>query len=211
MKKIITITMAVALLSMSSAFALSPIKMGIKAGITAQTANLNHSALADYSLSTKSRIGGQVGAFARINLLLFHIQPELLYSMNRYELTATPNLMHSRQSTSIVKQNSLDVPVLLGFKFLFIRVNAGPVFNIMNEGSVKIKDDVQHSVDYFKSSVSYALGVGVDLDKVSIDVRYNGQFKKSEQIISIGENSDRNSDSFDSSYGNWAFTVGYSF
>ena len=213
MKKKVICVVALALMSASSTFALSPIKMGLKAGITAQTAKLNHSQLKDYSLSTNSRVGGQIGAFARLNLLLFHIQPELIYSMNRYELTATPSSIIARESSSVVKQNSLDVPVLFGMKFLIFRVNAGPVFNIMNEGSVRIEDDIKHSVDYLKSSVSYALGVGIDLDKVSIDLRYNGQFKKSTQSIAIGELSgiSGNSGDFKSSYGNWAFTLGYAF
>ncbi len=210
MKKKIIIVMACALLSASASYALSPIKMGIKAGITAQTANLSGPNLPDYNLSTNARIGGQVGAFARINLLLFHIQPELIYSMNRYDLEATPTANFLPRSTSVVKQNSLDVPVLFGFKLLMFRINAGPVFNIMNEGSVKMKDDITHAVNYTKSSVSYALGLGLDLDKVGIDVRYNGQFKKSMQHIEIGDLG-RNAGEFDSAYGNWAFTIAYSF
>lgn len=209
MRKKIIIVMVFALLTTFSGYALSPLKVGIKAGITSQSAKLNKTDLEDYKLSTQSRIGGQVGVFARLNLLLFHVQPEMLFSMNRYQLTSTSREDLST-TTSTVKQNSLDVPVLLGFKFLMFRVNAGPVFNIMSEGSTGNKDNIiKHDVNFTKSTVSYALGLGLDLDNVGIDVRYNGQFKKSPQSIQISDIA--NMADFDSSYGNWAFTVAYSF
>ena len=209
MKNKIIIAIAIALFSASASYAAPIIKVGIKAGINAQSANFSSPELTNYSLSTKSKIGGQFGAFARINLLMFHVQPELMYSMNRFMLKATPkSQLSSGPSESTVKQNSLDVPVLFGFKFLIFRVNAGPVFNIMNEGSTKMHDDIKHSVHYTKSSVSYAVGLGLDLDKVSLDVRYNGQFKESTQSIKIG---DSDVADFKTPYGNWAFTVGYSF
>ena len=61
-----------------------------------------------------------------------------------------------------------------------VRVMAGPVFTVLNDNS-GLKDI---SVEQLRSTCSYAVGLEARvLNKLRIDVRYNGQFKKKTTAI----------------------------
>lgn len=212
MRMKIVVLSLLATVGFMSAHAMKPIQMGIKGGLTWQTVDYRGAKAGDYRLYSDPRMGTQLGVVARINLLMLHVQPELLYSMDRYELNVEPadgvggDLKRSR---SIVKVNSFELPVLFGVKLLMVRLNAGPVFNLSNEVSVKSKSGSAHTVTAVKSTIGYAAGVGLDLGKWSIDARYSGQFRRPLQTVQI-MGLDKAYD-FRTNFGNWAFTLSYLF
>ncbi len=183
------------------------VQFGVRAGLNVETVDLLHPNTSLYKLATDDKVGFQLGFTSRINLAMFYIQPELLYNMNRYKLIATPETGSVSKST--VKVNTMEVPVLVGVKILLLHVNAGPVFNVMTNTSVK-SGSAAHSVSMVKPTVSYMIGAGLDLGRVSIDARYNGQFKRPEQSILIGTVESVGRD-FKTKMQSWTFSVGYMF
>lgn len=168
-----------ALLAASPASALSPIKFGLKAGLQTQSMNLSHSTTLS-SLSADGNLGFQLGAMSRISLGPIYIQPELVYNYSPYTLT-------SDAGTCKLVDNNLEVPVLLGWKILFLRVMAGPTFNLMDQTKVRSGNMPQgFDADLDKYALGYQVGLGIELLKrLNIDVRYDGQFSRATQNIVV--------------------------
>jgi hypothetical protein len=144
------------------------------------------------------------GVFARAGLLGFFVQPEVLYSQRKGAFTSNAD------STAVTNTLSyIDVPVLVGYKLLFARINFGPNFQFLvnaRQDANSASKDPNFSKDNFKSSaVGFQAGIGVDLMKLSLDLRYDGNFG------SLGNKVDRNGQTIDYSTraSMWQLTLGY--
>lgn len=153
-------------------------KLGVQWGVMA---GIN---MADYSVKqidkttqwddVKNEVGWQVGLMTSLNVGKLAIEPQLIYVRNKVKLTEDGH-------EATIKGNSLDVPILVSYKILGpVRVMAGPVFTVMNDNSGL--GDL--SVEQLRSTCSYAVGLEARiLQKIRIDVRYNGQFKRKNTAI----------------------------
>lgn len=177
MKRLFTLALAAMLLITAST--LKAQNLNVQWGITAgvNMADYSVKALKGQSISydkVKNDLGWQVGLMASVNIGRLAIEPQILYVRHSTELT---------QGTmkNALKSNSLDVPLLVSLRLIGpLRVMAGPVFTVLNDNT-GLKD---LSIDQLRSTCSYALGVEARiLQKLRLDVRYNGQFKKKETII----------------------------
>lgn len=195
------------------ASAIGPLDFGIKAGINTG----NFRAKSDVVIND-ARTGYHAGVFTRLSLLGLHIQPELVYNWNKYDMNVwnkytawKPGGMSEEENRNLnlfkskITVQTLEVPVLVGIEILFLRLNAGPVFNIMNKTTTS--GGIVTDADVLKPSVSFAAGAGIDLMKFSFDVRFNGQIKRSQNNLTIGTER-RN---FKSNFQGWTFSLGYKF
>ena len=121
----------------------------------------------DELLITDPKLNLQLGLFARIQLLGFYIQPEAMFSNSKSELTF-------ENVTGEVKLNKLDLPVMVGKRFLKIfRVNAGPVFSLKLSQDIKnLKDSSDEIVaNYKNATVGLQYGIGLDISMITVDLR----------------------------------------
>ncbi len=204
MKKLLII--GIAALFGSGAMAMGPVDFGLRGGLNSVNFDFDHNNLGDSWLAfSKGRTGYHAGVWMRLDLGAVFVQPEFLYNWNRYDLRmwSDPALSMAK---SKIKVQTFEVPVLVGMKLLFLRVNAGPVFNIMNQtkhsGGGAIDD-----AEVMKPSVSYTAGFGLDISKVSLDIRYNGMFEKAKQTVWIGDESYKQGTNFRG----WTFGLGWRF
>jgi len=158
------------LISASQFVSAQTLGFGVKAGLNFGKLDNNLSTLKGKETAT----GFVGGVFARAGLLGFFVQPEALYSQRKGAFTAA-------NGTAVTNTLSyIDVPVLVGYKFLFLRANAGPNFQFLMNAKQDADDaskDPDFSKDNFKSSaIGYQAGIGIDLLKLSIDLRYDGSF-----------------------------------
>lgn len=172
-------TLALAAMLLMTASTLKAQNLNVQWGITAgvNMADYSVKALKGQSISydkVKNDLGWQVGLMASVNIGRLAIEPQILYVRHSTELT------HGTTKNAL-KSNSLDVPLLVSLRLIGpLRVMAGPVFTVLNDNT-GLKD---LSIDQLRSTCSYALGVEARiLQKLRLDVRYNGQFKKKETII----------------------------
>jgi len=139
---------------------------GLKAGINTSKISTN---MADYTPKTITSY--QFGAFARINLGRFYIQPEAYSNSKKGEVVSVDNVGLSTINSFNLK--TIDVPALLGFKIinqksLNLRVLAGPVFSFLTDKSAK----GQLTEDNLKNSFfGWQYGVGLDFLFLSLDIR----------------------------------------
>ena len=122
------------------------------------------------------RAGFQAGVYARLPIIdskLF-LQPELLYSSTagRLEETSMPSFFIEYEF------ERLDLPLLLGTKLGFFRLNAGPVFRFqLDTKRARFNNSARSIKDSFESvTFGYQAGGGVDISRFSLDLKYEGSF-----------------------------------
>lgn len=203
MKKIFIL--AACMFAAGTASAAGPLEYGVKAGVNSSNFDLVKNNLEQTYLSfNKARTGYFAGAWMRLNLGTMFVQPEIQYNWNAYDAGVWDSSFGDGQNSKI-KVQTIDVPALVGFKLLVLRLNAGPVFTVMNK--TKTKGGRVQSADVLKPTVSYTAGFGLDIAKVALDVRYNGMFARTKQSLQIG---DRSFPSKINSRG-WSVSLGYAF
>lgn len=117
-----------------------------------------------------AEFGYQFGVFARLSLgKSFMLMPELLFSDSNASVSVN-------NTNADLDFNQIDVPVLLGMKFLFLRLQAGPSFKFLTSAESTINGTVQDIKDNYRSTtVGYQVGVGMDLlNLLAIDLKYDG-------------------------------------
>lgn len=207
MKKLTTII--IALLITTSAMAgnnLPFISFGLKAGFTSNQQSIDLNVLSSVSKFKDNASGFHLGGVARVDfpLLPIYVQGELLYDWGRY------NNFTIGENTSNVTTNAFSVPVLLGVgigstSFLKIRANLGPVFNLVSTAKWSGNNNVNIDNIFRKQTVTWAAGVGLDIFRVMLDIRYNGTFSKN-KIGNIGDLG-----SINARPTSWTFSLGYLF
>ncbi len=161
-----------------------PIKFGVKAGLNFDASTLslpkgNSSSTVGQQLmdTYKTNTGFHAGITMRINLLGLYVQGDALYVTESYKYGEGTDMFD-------VKESALDIPVVVGFKFLFFRVYAGPRFNINLSNNVKFGSVDDAKAAWENRTLGYQAGIGLDLGKLAIDASFNGGFSKDTQDLS---------------------------
>lgn len=119
----------------------------------------------------ESKIGYHVGAFARINLPVIFIQPEVLY-------TNTGGSFSNNTFNYDVEFNRLDVPLMIGLKLgSVIRLQAGPVATYLLNGKMSADDGSTTSrliPPKEEFTFGYQAGIGLDIGNLILDFKYEG-------------------------------------
>ncbi len=152
-----------------------PVNFGVHGGLVSTKVDAEIPSLSNVKTSAEN--GMMLGAFVRINIKKWYIQPELNY-VNRKSSVSTTILGHTHSTDIDVK--SLDVPILLGYKIVKmpmfkLRAFVGPVasFKLDNEKTFFGTLQQQSGDLSFKGAVwNGKVGVGVDVWKLSLDVDY---------------------------------------
>lgn len=139
-----------------------------------------------YNLVTGDAVAGyHIGLQTRIKVAMLFVQPELYFNAGG----ATVEQIYDNGATEAfnIRFSSLDLPVLLGFKLGPVRLMLGPT------GSYILKEDnglTELDPDYSLLSSSFTWGwqggIGVDLSRFTLDVRYEGSLSNFGESLSIG-------------------------
>ena len=119
-----------------------------------------------------AEFGYQFGVFARLSLTKkknIMLMPELLF-------TNTNSVITQNNIQADLGFNKIDLPVLLGVKFLFFRLQAGPSFSFLTSAESDIGGTITDIKDNYNSTtVGYQAGVGMDLlNLLAVDLKYEG-------------------------------------
>lgn len=152
-------------------------KFGVKAGVV-----INQDKLTVGGVDYRSKPAGFEAGLqmqVKIPVVGIFIQPEVVYS---YSATNYDLITGRIRNVN----NQIDVPVMIGWKIAFFRIQAGPVFSFpYSKFSGAIAGEMGMSFkDY---NTGYVAGVGFDLGRFTLDARYQGEFKAREATI-LGTN-----------------------
>lgn len=200
MKKFITLGLL--LVASFSGFA-QGLQLGIRAGINNGTMSTKLPNIVEGPVQN----GLLVGAFGRVSLLGFFVQPEINYSSRKGRFEQ----VYVGQFTNTL--NYIDINALFGYSLIgVLRVNAGPTLmtlvSVSQDADASMKDN-SYSQDYYESSAwGFQMGVGFDLGKLCIDLRYDTNLtnmgKKSVNSARFPNPAD-----YSTGYGMYTFSLGY--
>ena len=145
---------------------LKGLEWGIKAGV-----NFPRYSIPGPEFDVDNVVGWQAGIEIAFKFRYFAVGPEVNF------MRQTVKIHHAELGTKRVKTNSVDVPLLFSLRALpFLRINAGPVFTLMND--CKFSDgNADMNFGRLRPSVSYMAGLGIHIGaRTLIDFRYYGQF-----------------------------------
>ncbi len=146
----------------------SPVSLGVHGGFVSTKFKPNSGS--DFNADN----GMMLGAFARINIKKWYIQPELNYVKRKSE--SSESLMGSNIFPTI-ETKSIDIPVLLGYKIvklpLFkLRAFAGPVASFNIDDKIKTTLGDIEGGDFNSAVWNAKFGAGIDVWKLTLDIDY---------------------------------------
>lgn len=169
-KTFLALCILMSTVSLSSAQLLPTFQFGIKGG-------LNFSQLKSDGewLDASTKTGYQAGVWARIGGAGFHFQPELYVTGKSSEATFKDE--GGGNVTADVTFTSLDLPLLIGTRIgmgpIGFRVQVGPVVSFMlDEGIGNALEQVTEFKDYKNQAIGLTGGIGADISKLRVDLRY---------------------------------------
>ncbi len=157
-----------------AAMAQLPFTLGVHAGLSNTKIDVDDfTKSVEDIIDSKAHNGYLVGAFARFNLgRQLYIEPAFNYSHKESEADKADG------TTTILKYNTFDIPVMVGIKVLKlamvnVRAFAGPVASFA--GDIK-----GHGIDLDNNTMMWngKVGVGVDVWKFTFDIDYEKGFTK---------------------------------
>jgi hypothetical protein len=174
-KLLLTLGLFAAFTTISKAQLLPKVQFGAKAGVNLSSLSNNNG-----TFSSDNRAGYLAGFWARFGAIGFNFQPEL------YITSKNVDINNSNVKVASAKFTSIDVPLLLGGKIgafgLGGRFYAGPLlsFAINKDNNFGTAVSQASSFRYKDSNFALTAGAGVDIRRLSIDLRYEAGLSKQE-------------------------------
>ncbi len=169
MKKLLLVAVICFFSSALFAQLASPISLGFHGGIVSTKIDTKIPNFSD--LKDKADNGMMLGAFVRINLNKWYIQPELNYVVRKSQISVS-------NVSGTFEKKSMDIPLLLGYKLiklplLKVRAFAGPVasFKLDDSFSSTLKQRFADQ-DIKGATWNAKVGAGIDVWKLTLDVDY---------------------------------------
>jgi len=167
---------------------------GIKAGFSQTDYGLKELLVSDPDdfkmVIENSRVGYHGGITLQLRLNKLIIQPEaILNTINvNYKLSGR---IGGIIDTILAKETirNLDIPFMIGFKSGVLRLNAGPVGHLYLDSSTDLFNVSGYSEQFNKIEWGWQAGMGLDIWKITIDLRYEGNFSKFGDHIRFGDKS----------------------
>ena len=174
MKKVV-LSVAVMVVTAIAACAqtLPSFQFGVKAGanLTSVSNNLN-------TLNASNRAGYLAGFWARVGGLGFNFQPEI------YLTSKSVNISDNNGNMDKAKFTSIDVPLLFGARVGALgiggRFYTGPLisFAVNKDQSFSSAASNAFGLHYKDQNYAWQVGAGLDLKKLSFDLRYEAGLNK---------------------------------
>lgn len=135
--------------------------------------NVLETSVDDIYHSAKSVTGYHGGVWAKLNLSEFFIKSELLYSKIENEFSGI--------STYTLTTKKIDIPVVLGMKILGpLYVFAGPDFQYILAEDFSVANT---EVTYDDFTTGLHIGVGIEFDRLALDLRWEKGLTESDASI----------------------------
>ena len=170
-------------------------KWGIKGGISTpdvKPEDLNPLKINNIkdSLSIKltdANYGWHAGAFVRVGMGKFFVQPEVLFnsSSSTYNVKAL-KLGNFIDSVRNENYRNVDVPIMLGLKFGTLRLNGGPVGHVNLNSTSDLASIPGVTTSFNRLEWGYQAGLGLDFGGLGLDLRYEGNFSDYADHITVG-------------------------
>ncbi len=211
MKKLMLLSICILSIQMANA----QFKFGVRGGLSTMDISAkelivkNKNDINQLGISVSdANYGVHLGFFAQARIGKFFIQPEALFNSNSVEYRLN-DFSDANVITTLKKESyqTLDLPIMMGAKFGPLRLQAGPVGHVFINSRSELFDVDGYSQKFDDMTWGYQAGIGLDLWKVIIDLKYEGSFTDfGDHMVFHGKQY-----SFDSAPGRFIASVGIAF
>ncbi|MFN0174533.1 MAG: porin family protein [Saprospiraceae bacterium] len=119
--------------------------------------------------------GTQFGAYMRFGNKFF-VQPEVLFNSNKTDYKIGESGIGEVIRNE--KYQYLDIPVLVGVKLGPLRLNAGPVGHYFLNSKSELTDFNGYEARFKQMTWGWQGGLNIGFKRISLDLRYEGNFSK---------------------------------
>lgn len=182
MKKSLLLVFGLFMIHMASA----QLKFGMRGGFstsdisTDQLKIRNAGDLNELGISaTEAGYGIHFGIITQVQINHFFLQPELLLNSNKVEYRIED--FGSAGNIDELKTESfqyLDFPIMIGYKAGIFRLQGGPVGHLFLNSNSELFDIDGYDQKIDEMTWGYQVGLGLDIWKFAIDLKYEGSFEK---------------------------------
>jgi Outer membrane protein beta-barrel domain len=211
MKHLIAIIAALLMVQMANA----QVKLGLRAGLSSTDITTDQIIIKDaHDLDAlgisvaNANYGIHLGAVMQIQIRKFFLQPEILLNTSSIDYRVE-DLKETQIFENIARESYqyMDLPIMMGFKFGPLRLQGGPVGHKFLNSNSDLTDISGYDPKFKDWTWGYQTGIGLDIWKIMIDVKYEGSFnKQSDHFQFFG-----NQYAFDKNPGRFVATLGYTF
>lgn len=160
--------------------AFSQVNFGLRAGLASSQVKVNEN-VEGFSITTgDNTFGYHAGVYGQIIIKdKFIIMPEALFTNSGGNIDLSDGT--SFNEIWNLSFNRLDFPLNFGLKFLKVfRVNAGPYASVLLSADARYANINQDVKDNYKNMLwGYQAGLGMDLWRLALDLKYQGSFGSS--------------------------------
>ncbi len=191
------------------------VRFGLKAGINSN--EIDQEQLKIFNAEEEESIGLSIaqasygfhfGLFTQFQVGKVFLQPELLFNSNSVDYRIDD--LFDTNLASAVKNESyqyLDIPIMVGVKLGPLRLQGGPVAHVFLDSKSQLFDINGYSQTFKETTWGWQAGVGLDIWKIMLDARYEGNFNKSGDHIEFFDKQYN----FDQTPGRFIFSLGFAF
>lgn len=174
------------LFSCSSLMLNAQIKLGLRVGVNTSSLSQENLDILDNSgfnqlkvALEEAKYGLHGGLVIQIGMGNFMIQPEVLFNSNEIDYKVSDVQTGFADKILKEKYQYLDIPLLLGYKLGgFLRLHAGPVGHVYLSNTSELTDISGYAQKFKEFTWGWQGGFGLDIGKLMIDLRYEGDFSK---------------------------------
>lgn len=203
----------IAVLLVASIAMQAQIKFGIRGGVSSSSIKVDEIIKNDLGtdlyevIGSDAGVGFHAGVLLRVQVASIFIQPELLFSSTSGEVQIE-DLVNGGVNLKDQSFKKLDIPVMVGMKFGPARVGVGPVASYVIKSDSPLDELTGDVEQTFKNaSFGYQAGVGLDLWKLAVDLKYEGNLSK----LGDGVNVAGFEAGFDTRNPQWILSIGIFF
>ncbi len=160
--------------------------VGLKGGVSATTVQIDQSFDLDGTTikytGGDAKLGFHAGLYTRLKIPVIglYLQPEALYVSSGGNVNVSED---GSVSVSDVHFSKIDVPVMLGIRFVkVLRLYVGPNFSFL----VNANTSEDLNLTFKPAVVAYQAGLGLDLGRFGMDLKYEGNMNALTDEINIG-------------------------
>jgi hypothetical protein len=173
-KLILTLAIFAATIKFASAQVLPSFQFGVKGGV-----NLSNLSSSSSTFNSSNQAGYLAGFWARFGALGLNFQPEIYLTSKNVNVTSTATGGETK-----AKFTSVDVPLLVGAKvgaFGFGgRFYTGPLVSFAVDKSQSLRQAAGNAIalNYHNQNFAWQFGAGLDIQRISVDLRYEAGITK---------------------------------
>ncbi len=192
MKKNLIIILSIFIVGIFNTESKAQLNFGLRAGVSSSSIkmkDLKEKSSDDLLMEAgDASIGMHFGLVGRVSFLKFYVQPEVLFSSTGGEIKVK-DIKNGKYKLKEQKFQKIDIPIMLGAKFGPVRLNAGPIASILLDSESKVTDIEGAEEEFKKSTWGFQAGIGFDIWKLILDLKYEGSFSEiGKEQFKIGNN-----------------------